>query len=390
MRLKPLLLTICISVLPGSWLIPAQAQSTATPPQIRVTLSSPTYHIQIDPRTSAPYMPKNVVAKAEVVGLPAGVTPPKEFTWRVMLDWNHPVYPTSHSLKNRTFAHGSPFRVDFGDEIRGGTLKVFAKATIDGQDISGSALAQVVGSNPPKKAVYRLLPRNKTGLLLAKLATVESGVRQFTVPDGQPKESVTHDFGVMQLNAPSGAITGESQIWDWRDNVRRGVEMFTGKRRTSVLASRNAAQLTAQEDLPQSAALTLGLLNIARTLLDKPQIAPPTIPLLSELPGSGIEAGETDRDKLNLTQIERDAIRRYNGGREYTYVLTPDATTLDIVTAQWQVDPTRGGIALKSGDPNYVRKVIEADSGFVIPPPPKPLRRTKQHAIAPVNAVSRC
>ena len=369
---ESLRVVFCLS-LTGFVCSSVHAQIPLLQPQIRVTLTSPRYHIQIDPRTSAPYMPQNVVAKAEISGLPTGVTPPKEFTWRVMLDWNHPVFPTSHSLKNRTFMQGSPFRVDFGDEIRGGTLKVFAKATIDGQEISGVGLAQIVGSNPPQKAVYKLLPPDRTGLLLAKLATVESGVRQFTEPDGLPKESITHDFGIMQLNAPSGAVTGASQIWDWRDNVRRGVEMFTGKRRTSVLASRSAAQITTQEDLPPSAAVTLGLLNIARTLLDQPQIAPPTIPLLSELPGSGIELGEMDRDKLNLNQIERDSIRRYNGGREYTFVLTPAPNSLDVISAQWQVDPARGGISLKSGDPSYVRKVIEADSGFIIPPPPKPI-----------------
>jgi len=149
--------------------------------------------------------------------------------------------------------------------------------------------------------------------------------------------------------------------------------MFTGKRRMSVTASRNMARRMPIEDLPVNAAATIGLLNMTRALFEMQQLAPPNIPALSELPGSGIEIDETDKDKLNLNQIERDSIRRYNGGREYTFVLTPDVETLEVVSGQWQVDPNRGGISMRSGDPNYVRKVIEADSGFVIPPPPKPV-----------------
>jgi hypothetical protein len=352
------------------------AQTLPPSVQVRVTLTSPVYHIQIHPRTFAPYMPKNVIAKAEIVGLPAGTVPPTEFTWRVMLDWNNPAFPTHHSLGNRTFQHTSPFKVDFGNEIRGGTLKVFAKTLIEGQEVSGVAIAQVVGSNPPRRAVYKLLPSNRTGLLLSKIAVVESGVKQFTEPDGLPKESITHDFGLMQLNAKWGAVTSADQIWDWRENVRRGIEMFTGKRRTSIVASRSIAGRRVDEDLPASAATTLGVLNIARSLLDLPQLAPPTLPMLSETPGSGIEAGENDRDKLNLTQLERDAVRRYNGGREYAYVLTPDWNTLEVTAAGWQVDPTRGGISPRSGDLHYVTKVIQADSGFVIPPP-KPVVKAK-------------
>jgi len=353
--------------------LPSKAQLPSTTPQIRVTLTSPVYHIQIDPRTFAPYMPQNVIAKAEVIGLPAGTSAPREFTWRVLLDWNNEAYPTRHSIADTTFTQNSPFKVNFGDEIRGGILKVFAKATIGGQEIAGFALAQVVGSNPPKKAIYKLLPANRTGLLLAKIATVESRVQQFREPEGLPKESISHDFGIMQLNAPSGAVTSEAEIWDWRENVRRGIEMFTGKRRMSVTASRNMARRMPIEDLPVNAAATIGLLNMTRALFEMQQLAPPNIPALSELPGSGIEIDETDKDKLNLNQIERDSIRRYNGGREYTFVLTPDVETLEVVSGQWQVDPNRGGISMRSGDPNYVRKVIEADSGFVIPPPPKPV-----------------
>lgn len=353
------------------------AQTSPSGIQVRVMLTSPIYHIQIDPRTFAPYMPKNVVAKAEVIGLPVGTVAPTEFTWRVTLDWSNAAFPTHHSIGSKTVTQESPLQVNFGNEIRGGTLKVYAKAVVDGQEVLGVAMAQVVGSNPPRRAVYKLLPPDRTGLMLSKIATVESGVKQFVEPEGQPKESYTHDFGMMQLNAPSGAVTSADQIWDWRENVQRGIEMFTGKRRTSVLASRSTAQRLPDDDLPASTALTLSILNIARALLDKPQLAPPTLPLLSETSGSGMEPNENDRDKLNLSQIERDAIRRYNGGREYAFVLVPDWNTLEVIASGWQVDPMRGGISPRSGDPQYVTKVIQADSGFVIPPPPKPASKSK-------------
>jgi hypothetical protein len=85
-----------------------------------------------------------------------------------------------------------------------------------------------------------------------------------------------------------------------------------------------------------------------------------------------MQPDDPDPDHLALTQIERDAIRRYNGGREYSFIVLPDLEALGIQAAEWQVDPTRGGVREGAGDPNYVRHVLMARSGFKLPPPPSP------------------
>lgn len=359
-------------------------------PTIRVTLPKTVYRIRIDPKTGVPQMPKNIVAAAAVQNWPADAPVPTVFTWRVYLDWDFPAYPTHHRINNQIFAQASPLKLDLDGEIRGGLLTVVAKALLNGQEVCGQAHATILGENPTRKAVLRAFPRSRFGLIASKVGAAESGLRQFTAPNGLdpgglPLVSRTSDVGIMQINAPSGAITSADQVWDWRANVQRGLEMLRGKQRTAVvLASRHAVGL---HRVPEECGSQMAMLNCARMLLGLPCLPPPSVPPLSAQSGSGILPGESDPDKLALSQVEREAIRRYNGGREYAYILTPDPVTLGIQRAEWQIDPTRGGIRSTSGDPNYVRKVLLARSGLTLPPPPKPKsapshrshRRHKRH-----------
>ncbi|HEV2471453.1 MAG TPA: hypothetical protein VGS41_02235, partial [Chthonomonadales bacterium] len=69
---------------------------------------------------------------------------------------------------------------------------------------------------------------------------------------------------------------------------------------------------------------------------------------------------------------ERESIRRYNGGAEYAFRIYADPHTLGIAKAQWEIDPTRGGIRPGAGDPSYVDHVLAARSGFVLNAAAKP------------------
>jgi hypothetical protein len=375
------------------WPGTAQAQFPSLPlpiattplPVLRVTLSQSIYRIHADPKTGRPEMPKNVVAAAELQNWPQGIPRPVDFAWRVYLDWDFAPSPTHHSIRNRLFTQPSPLNVDFGNEIRGGTLTVFARTDWNGQVVWGKARAQVLGENPPRAAVLRAFPPSRFGLIASKIGMAESGLRQFTSasaadPGGLPLVSRSNDLGIMQLNAPSGTITSDDQVWDWRANVTRGLQMLQGKRQTTVLASRHAVNLQrVPEVMIHPNYQTIACLNYARLLLGMPCLPAPSLPPLSDAPGSGMLPGEPDPDHVRLSQIEREAVRRYNGGREYAYVVTADPGTLDIQEAGWQVDPTRGGIRANAGDPNYVLHVLAAHSGFTIPPPHKPAR-VKHHA----------
>ena len=348
---------------------PAQVVLTGAVPTLTVHLSRSLYYIHADAKSGAPVVPRDIVALASLDGWPASVPKPATFAWHVFLDWDFKPYPTHHSIARLKFEHPSPFPVNLGGEVRGGRLKVIAKTTFEGREISGQALAEVCGENPPRSAILRAFPPSRLGLIASKIATAESGMRQFEAANGMPMISRSNDVGLMQLNAPSGAVTSPDQVWDWRYNLRRGLEMMADKRRTTVLASRGS--VNRQPDVRDIVAgyQEAACINFVRWYVGIPVIVPPVVPPLSTEPGSGMLPGEPDPDHVALSQLERDSIRRYNGGREYAIALVPDPDTLSIRGVEWRVDPTRGGIRTHSGDPDYIGHVLRAHSGFVIPKP---------------------
>ncbi len=373
--------------------LPSAVQSL---PQIRAAFSQPVYVIHHDPATGAPLMPKNVVASAQCVNFPPGTVLPSEFIWHTTLQWNIPGFSTKHAIGSRFVTHASPYPMDLSEQVRGGTLVVVAKATIGGKQYLGWAQAKVMADNPPRRAIFARLPKNRWGLIASKIGMVESGLRQFSVskgqPGGMPEVSTTRDIGLMQLNAPSGAITSEEQVWDWRENLKQGLQMLEGKHRTSQLAYRAGNFRNGFRVSTPIGGSALASVNVARALVGLPDAQVPAVSgvvaNLSNAPGSGILPGDPDPDKLSLSQIERDAIRRYNGGREYSLTPVIDPSTLGVKTVSWLVDPTRGGINHRSGNPHYVLDVLKARSGFQLPAPVKPkakkaktsLRHKRRHS----------
>ena len=292
---------------------PFLSEAVPTGPGLRVTLSRPVYRITIDPKTGAPRMPKDVKAFVTVQNWPEGEPVPTELTWRVLLDWKFTHYPTHHPIAHQTFTQPSPLKVDFGQEIRGGVLTVFASTKLHNQPVWGKTMGLVLGENPSRKVVLKAFPRSRFGLIASKIAVAESGMRQFTNasvsdPGGLPVVSRSNDIGMMQLNAPTGAITSPDQVWDWRANLLRGMEMLAGKRRTTVLASRHASEALRVPNEPY--VYQVACVNFGRLLMGLPLLPNPTPEMLSEKVGSGVVWGEEDPDHLNLSQVERDAIRR--------------------------------------------------------------------------------
>jgi len=347
---------------------PARLHPGVTPSLV-VHLSHPLYHIAVDPKSGEPVMPRNVVAYARLDGWPADVPQPASFTWRVMLDWDFKACPTHHSISRLKFEHPSPFPVNLAGEVRGGRLKVFAKTSFEGREVSAVAIAEVRGTNPPRSAVLRAFPPNRTGLIASKIAMAESGMRQFDPVDGLPMLSKSTDVGLMQLNAPTGGVTADDQVWDWRANVRRGLEMMADKRRITVFASRGSSGRRADLREPVLGYENAVCVAFARWYVGWPTTGPLTVPPLSKAPGSGMQPGEEDPDHVALSQEERDMIRRYNGGREFTLAILTDPSSLSVRGIEWRVDPARGGVRARAGDPDYVGHVLCAHSGFVFPKP---------------------
>jgi hypothetical protein len=354
-------------------------------PALRVTLSRSLYRITIDPKTGAPQMPNDVFATAAVLNWPSAAPLPTDFVWHAYLRWDYKPYPTCHRIEKQTFTQASPLKIDLNGEIRGGTLTVYTKALLNGKEVLGRAQAEVLADNPSRSMVLRAYPPNRMGLIASKIGMAESGLQQFTPakgidPGGQPYVSPSKDIGLMQLNAPSGGISGPDEVWDWRANLRRGLAMLAGKRQTT-LASRSASRSNRMQRVPYTfeGRANLATANLSRVLCGQGWLPLPEAPPISDAPGSGLLPGELDPDHLKLTQREREAIRRYNGGSEYACDLCLDDTCLNVRVLGWTPDPTRGGIGLKRGDPNYVDHVLLARSGFALPVPAKPGKRLHHH-----------
>ena len=388
--LKALLVLCCLctgsSVLAQSVYGPLVAPAVSVPlPAVRVTLSRPAYRITIDPKTGAPQMPKDVLAAAIAQNWPGAVPPPTEFVWHAYLRWDYKPFPTFHRIEKQTWTQPSPLKLDLDGEIRGGTLTVYAKTMLNGKEVLGRAQAEVLAANPSRSTALRAFPPNRTGLIASKIGMAESGLHQFTEakgsdPGGQPYVSPSKDIGVMQLNAPSGGISGADEIWDWRANVRRGLAMLAGKRRTT-LASRSASGSRRAQTIPYTfeGRANLAAVNLCRALCGLNRLPLPEAPPISDAPGSGLLPGESDPDRLLLTQREREAIRRYNGGSEYACDLCMDDSCLNVRVIGWVPDPARGGIGLKRGDPRYVDHVLLARSGFTLPTPTIPSKKLRRH-----------
>lgn len=350
-------------------------------PALRVTLSRPLYRITIDPKTGAPQMPKDIVAAATALNWPGAVPPPAEFVWHTYLRWDYKPFPTSHRIEKQIFTQASPLKLDLGSEIRGGTLTVYVKAMLNGKEVLGRAQAEVLADNPSRSLVLRAFPPNRTGLIASKIGMAESGLHQFTDAKGsdrggQPYVSPSKDIGLMQLNAPSGGISGPDEVWDWRANLHRGLAMLAGKRQTT-LASRAASGTLRAQNAPYTfeGKANLAAVNLCRVLCGLDWLRLPEAPAISDALGSGLLPGEADPDHLKLTQREREAIRRYNGGSEYACDLCMDETCLNVRVTGWKPDPTRGGVDPRRGDPAYVDHVLLARSGFTLPAPVAPSKK---------------
>ena len=131
------------------------------------------------------------------------------------------------SLSGRSSAQA--FGVDFGMEVRGGTLRVDVTYDWSYQNApnrvhtNDSISGLILGDNPPPDVI-----RAELGdLRLQVIAYLESRFRQFDA-QGHPLWGPPNGFGVMQLDNPAPSAR---EIWDWRANVTAGKQLFQAKER---------------------------------------------------------------------------------------------------------------------------------------------------------------
>lgn len=175
----------------------------------------------------------------------------------------------------------------------------------------------IKGTNPGKVLIEQMV----TSPVLRHIACDESHYKQFEanreggigfpVVGANDQGTPIGGIGIFQAFNPDPK---DFQIWDWRNNVKYGIDLFETKK-------------IAAKKMPKT---ELRRLNEERQVLH--------LPLCKNLP------------PLSEEQIEREALRRYNGGREYRWEPRNDKDC----KGQWVIKPWLPPHAIV----NYVEKVL--------------------------------
>jgi hypothetical protein len=179
-------------------------------------------------------------------------------------------------------------------QIRGGMLSVKVALKVGTHDpvvtaelsaVTGKPL-RVLGTNPSKAQLHAAIPTRALRLIIQ----TESGCRQFA--NGLPLFSQDNlgGVGLLQITRPTPS---DDEVWDWRANVRAAVALFDEKLATARAFARQV-RTSPNFDV---------LVNRYNGVRDKAGKAPLklTLPAFTE------------------DQVERDAVRGYNGyaGTDY-------------------------------------------------------------------------
>lgn len=248
-----------------------------------------------------------------------GSTEPDTLEWKLELkDASHAVCSTSVT----STGGGQTFTPSFGSAIMGGTYTATLKSKLGKCEKAFYVTGSIVGTDPGRAAIRAAIGNDETAL---KIACHESGMKQFHA-DGTPVRNTGGgiDIGIMQI------VSGQTcnDVWDWKENVRHGLQLLAEKRANATnhhIGERN--RLNARRIAQGLAACPAGL---PRALSADPAYAN------DQVPGDGI------------SEHEREAIRRYNSGREHQWEVTNQETC----EGYWRVDP------VLTSNPGYVNAVL--------------------------------
>jgi hypothetical protein len=285
---EPATIIIAESVAPDGTISSRSVEITNIPAALRVeTDPSPDGHFAI---SAEPHMPAITVRAVGIEGSPSSVT------WEVSTGFVANDCPPNdpEGLRARfelpTTPTGQEIVLDFGDVVSGGAVSARATGVVNGCPVSGSGGPGLVGTNPEQSDIQGALPHNT----LRAIACKESGQRQFDAPASGgtsycPLFGGGGTVGVMGLHSPT-----DDEVWNWRLNVRRGIEIFNER----VEQAREYPDQVRSSEIFQR---LVGEFNDARAGRGLEQIR-------IDLPD--FTSGNFDND---LRQLELDAIRGYDG-----------------------------------------------------------------------------
>jgi len=302
-----------------------------------------------------------IVAQAKIVGVPTNVALTTPLTWRVRLrfDAAHCPHGPDRQIDHPDIVKtvvGGTFAISF-TLVRGGSLSISVRANIAGRVLTAhSSHLDIRGTNPALQDLRAALPHNT----LRRIARFESGGgRQFiAAADGGvgacPLWSGDNlgGVGIMQITVPRPT---DNQVWNWRENVAKGIEIFNQK-------------IAGARGYPAQVRNSHGFAQLVQHFnAERHKHKLPAIPV--DLPE--FTTGDFD---ANLQQLELDTIRGYNGwgGRDhFGFPLHEFRVALDAnghlrvnldpsgtkATAIWEQVPAAAR-PQSFGDPDYVNHVL--------------------------------
>jgi len=162
--------------------------------------------------------------------------------------------------------------------------------------------------------------------------------------------------GIFQLTRFSNITCAD--LWNWRSNVAHGVKFFQGEIRAALQYSQNQLDTTndarAAFNLPPCTGTEVGINNgnvvshgilLSNSVID---INSNLVPLACT-PLESNAGCKTVNQQLEIGQLNREAIRMYNGGHEHVW--QPDSSLS--CTGRWIVSP------INTNDRRYVERVLE-------------------------------
>jgi hypothetical protein len=209
----------------------------------------------------------------------------------------------------------------FGNLYMGGDLSITAKWTKDQCTAAKSVQREILGENPSAQQIKDKIGSDDTTL---KIACWESGYKQFFRDSGIPYEGLTNDFGIFQVVSD---LTCDD-VWNWQKNIDHGKTILNKKRENAD--NHHTYEYQFNESLLECIERNNGF----------------TPPALSNDPNYAKDQRPYD----GKSEREREAIRRYNAGREHHWEITNQQTC----EGRWIIQPKL------TTKPEYVKKVLDS------------------------------
>lgn len=318
---------------------------------------------------------------------------PEKGEWSFQASWSYNRvfcgYPPSLSKKTSGGVFSSTV---YNDKVFGGNFKLSYEAACPKGMVSSFVEGKIAGVNPEGDVVRKEIERQLAALnrsedseVLKQIACQESRYTQFR-GDGTPYACNEKDMGIFQVSSVEPLEDLCRAAWDWKYNVSKGISIYGNKKKDAARHERSelSPMYGNNEKLVGCMAKSIGdvlKLNkdlkgswidyiseaLANKIRDKQTLSASDLALLKKNiseaslkillarveafkkmpPGLGWkQAGDNDSDPA--VRLQREAIRRYNGGREYKYKSEEDGCV-----GGWVSEPKT-----KIENINYVNEVL--------------------------------